>query len=110
MLGNSLLVFAQPDALQGTLVETLKDVRPTMFFAVPRVWEKFEEKLKEIGDKSGSFLQSISGWAKSTTIQHYKSMQTHLREGEIKPDDPTIRFFFAKNLIINRIKSAMGLD
>jgi len=38
------------------LVDTLKDVRPTLFFAVPRVWEKFEEKLKEIGDKSPSVL------------------------------------------------------
>jgi long-chain-fatty-acid--CoA ligase ACSBG len=38
--------------------------RPTMFFAVPRVWEKFEEKLKEIGASKSSLLQSISGWAK----------------------------------------------
>ena len=42
------LFFARPDALQGTLVETLKWARPTTFLAVPRVWEKFEEKLKEI--------------------------------------------------------------
>ena len=41
------LYFARPDALSGTLVDTLKYARPTMFFAVPRVWEKFEDKLKE---------------------------------------------------------------
>jgi long-chain-fatty-acid--CoA ligase ACSBG len=42
------LYFAKPDALQGTLVDTLNWARPTCFLAVPRVWEKFEEKLKEM--------------------------------------------------------------
>jgi len=59
------LYFARPDALQGTIVQTLNWARPTMFFAVPRIWEKFEEKLKEIGASKASILQSISGWAKS---------------------------------------------
>lgn len=59
------LFFARPDALQGTLVNTLQWARPTMFFAVPRVWEKFEERLKEIAATKPGFVQSISGWAKS---------------------------------------------
>jgi len=32
--------------------------------AVPRVWEKFEDKLKEIGKSKPGFVQSISNWAK----------------------------------------------
>ena len=58
------LFFAKPDALSGSLVETLQWARPTMFLAVPRIWEKFEDRLKAIAAEKPAFLQSISGWAK----------------------------------------------
>ena len=56
ILGNATLFFARPDALQGSLVETLKEAKPTLFFSVPRVWEKFEEKLREIGSTKPKIL------------------------------------------------------
>lgn len=51
------LYFAKPDALQGTLVESLQWCRPTFFLAVPRIWEKFEDKLKEIAQSKPAILQ-----------------------------------------------------
>lgn len=39
--------FAKPDALKGSLGETLSDVNPTIFVGVPRVWEKIMEKIKK---------------------------------------------------------------
>ena len=40
---NNTVHFADKGALKGTLLNTLRDVRPTMFGGVPRVWEKFHE-------------------------------------------------------------------
>jgi long-chain-fatty-acid--CoA ligase ACSBG len=50
------LYFAKPDAMQGTLIDTLLWCRPTVFFGVPRVWEKFEDKLKEVAASKPQFL------------------------------------------------------
>lgn len=40
--------FAQPDALKGSLGETMKEVRPTIFLGVPRVWEKIQTKIQSV--------------------------------------------------------------
>lgn len=36
------IYFAQPDALKGSLIETMREVRPTLFLGVPRVWVKLK--------------------------------------------------------------------
>lgn len=65
VLTGASLYFADEKALQGTLVQTLQEVRPHLFFGVPRVWEKIEEKLKAIGLQNGAVKNMISGFAKA---------------------------------------------
>ena len=96
------LYFAKPDALQGTLVLTLQWARPTYFLAVPRVWEKMEEKLKEIGASKGSLMTSISGWAKGLGAAKVQAQS--------KKEGPPLCYSFANILILKRIKAALGLD
>lgn len=64
MHAGAHVFFAAPDALAGSLVETLKEVRPNFFFSVPRVWEKMEEKMKQTAAQKGTMAKSIGTWAK----------------------------------------------
>ena len=63
-LGNGLAIyFARPDALQGTLIETMRWARPTYFMGVPRVFEKIEEAIKVQIEKKGPLAKKLIAWA-----------------------------------------------
>lgn len=53
MMEGVHVFFADPTALQGTLIQTLQEVRPTYFFSVPRVWEKIYDKMMDIARTNG---------------------------------------------------------
>lgn len=105
-LMNNLVVrvqiyFARPDALQGSLVETLSYAKPTIFMGVPRVWEKMEERLKEIAAQAPTVLQKISGWAKGKgTLNSIAKMQNK---------DHPFGYSLAHFLILGRVKKRLGL-
>ncbi len=60
IISCSTIYFARPDALNGTLIETLHYAKPTVFFAVPRVYEKFESKIRETFSSAGFIKKKIS--------------------------------------------------
>ena len=51
--------FADKGALKGTLTTTLKEVNPTLFFGVPRVYEKIQEKMLEVGRANKGLKKQI---------------------------------------------------
>lgn len=102
MIYGIQVFFAGPDALQGSLVETLKEVRPTFFFSVPRVWEKLEEKMRVTAQSYGYVKRSIANWAKGLG-----------REGtfaELHNQRTPVCFGLAKSLVFRKVKVALGLD
>lgn len=54
---------------QGSLVNTLKEARPTAFMGVPRVWEKMQERMKSVGAKSSTVRRKVAAWAKDVGLQ-----------------------------------------
>lgn len=69
------IYFAQQDALQGSLVKTLVDVKPTIFLGVPRVWEKISEKMQAVAAEKysgwfGRILKVIMDYFKNITLQY----------------------------------------
>jgi len=64
MVTGSQIYFARPDALKGTLIETIRWCKPTWFFSVPRVYEKLELHLREQMIKQDIPKESLKEWAR----------------------------------------------
>ncbi len=94
--------FARPDALKGSLVETLSAVRPTVFLGVPRVWEKIEEKMRAVGAANTGLIKSIGDWAKGVGFQASKAKL----EGKQTP----LCYWPAQKVVFDKIKAKLGLD
>ncbi|XP_065901711.1 long-chain-fatty-acid--CoA ligase ACSBG2-like isoform X2 [Dysidea avara] len=95
--------FAQPDAMKGTLKNTLEEVRPTMFMGVPRVWEKIKEAVQLQVQQTSGFKK----WAfdKASEI----GMQTSFNKQQGSSDKPW-GYFFADKLIFQGVRKKLGLD
>ncbi|XP_055713765.1 very long-chain-fatty-acid--CoA ligase bubblegum [Phlebotomus papatasi] len=95
--------FADKDALKGTLVKTLQEARPTRFLGVPRVYEKIQEKMLQVGAQNSGIKKMIATWAKSVTLEH------HMNIIEGNPS-ASWQYKVAKNIILKKVKEALGLD
>eukprot|EP00092_Neocalanus_flemingeri_P008766 GFUD01009439.1.p1 GENE.GFUD01009439.1~~GFUD01009439.1.p1 ORF type:complete len:716 (+),score=170.32 GFUD01009439.1:61-2208(+) len=101
--GGATIWFADDKALQGTLINTLKEVRPTRFLGVPRVWEKIQEKMMEIGKQNTGVKKMIANWAKRAAFEHHEERMAG------KPGN-SLKYRVARKLILTRIHAALGLD
>ncbi|XP_018019281.1 long-chain-fatty-acid--CoA ligase ACSBG2 [Hyalella azteca] len=99
------IYFALPDALKGSLGVTMKEVQPTGFLGVPRVWEKIHEKMVEAGRSSGGLTLLAAGWAKYHGLNYYKALQA----GRSLSWYEWLQYNLARTLVLNRVKEALGL-
>lgn len=99
--------FARPGALKGTLKNTLIAARPTIFFGVPRVWEKFREGLmvaaaKKTTGVSGKVLSLLMGPVK--TVEYQYNTTNDYSQYLLYP------FTAITSRIVAKIKKQLGLN
>ncbi|XP_041345621.1 long-chain-fatty-acid--CoA ligase ACSBG1-like isoform X2 [Pyrgilauda ruficollis] len=95
--------FAEPDALKGSLINTLKEVQPTSHMGVPRVWEKIMEKLKDVSAQSGFIKKKMLSWAMSLSLERNLN-------GSNSSDLKQLWTRLADYLVLAKIRSALGLS
>lgn len=95
--------FAMPDALRGSIGVTLKEVKPTVFFGVPRVWEKIYDKMQIVAKSTKGLKKKIGAFAKKRAAGHWEA---HQYGGSKKSP----RFYGLSQKILGKIKQALGLE
>jgi long-chain acyl-CoA synthetase len=86
--------------------DNLKEARPTVFFGVPRIWEKFHSVL-------GGKLSEVKG-AKKRLIDWARKVNTEVnskRDRDLKiPRLLELQYKLAHKLVISKLKLALGFD
>ena len=101
--------FALPDALKGTLAVQLICVKPTLFFGVPRVWEKIYEKMQIVAKTPAKtckekLIKKVAAWAKKGALQRNLAAQY----GESKIKIP--KRYKTAHKILSKVHKKLGLD
>ena len=87
------------------LADNLKEVQPTVFFAVPRVWERFHAGVTAELSKATGAKAKIAQWAmgvatKTTALRNRGKEPTGLLAAQ---------YAVADKLVLSKVKNALGL-
>lgn len=84
----------------------LRAARPTLFFGVPRIWEKFHSAmLKKFAEVTG-VKKHLLTWARSVaTAVHIRKNQ-----GRSIPRSLQLQYQVANKLVLHKVKVALGFD
>jgi len=84
------------------LGDNLREVRPTLFLGVPRVWEKIQEKIVAAASKNTGLKKKIGAWARKQGLAGGYAEQD-------KRPKPML-FGLAEKLVFSKVRAQLGLD
>ncbi len=91
--------FAESLDLLG---DNLKEIRPHVFFAVPRVWEKMQAAIQQAGQANPPLKKKIAAWAREVGLKAGYAEQGRGSKPFLYP--------LAKKLVFDKVRQRIGLD
>ncbi|HYN62348.1 MAG TPA: AMP-binding protein [Rubrivivax sp.] len=89
-----------------TVFENLREVRPSLFFAVPRVWEKIYSQVAIGLGEADKLQQAAYAWALSVGREVAQcTLQRSQPSALLK-----LRYMLARALVLNNVKRMVGMD
>ncbi|MBU2513342.1 long-chain fatty acid--CoA ligase [bacterium] len=99
----SIVNFAEST---DTVPENIRELSPTVFFAVPRIWEKFYSAIQLQAKDTTRFGK----WAFDTAFKIGDKAADYKLKGKSLPFTLRFSHWFAQKTILNNIKRMLGLD
>jgi long-subunit acyl-CoA synthetase (AMP-forming) len=84
------------------LGDNLREVRPTFFLGVPRVWEKMQAKMQAAGAAAPPIRKKIAAWARRVGLEGSSAEQ----RGDKKP----LLYPLAQKIVFSKVREKLGLD
>lgn len=88
------------------VADNLKDCRPTMFFGVPRIWEKFHAAIAGKLEGATGLKARLVGWARGVGAE----VSAMKMRGEEPAGLLALQYAVAKRLVFDKLKAAIGLE
>jgi long-chain acyl-CoA synthetase len=88
-----------------TVPENVREIAPTVFTAVPRVWEKFYSGVMITLKEAGKLQQMAYGWA----IGVGGRVADRVMAGQEVPGSLRLQFQLARLLVLNNVRKLIGI-